>query len=129
MKRQHILLLGEKKENALPLSLFLESCNFQVTVEEKGNRIVEQFRQYQDPLEPYDLLIAGTQMSEKLLLELLSKMESRKIGLPFIMISDNSNQAWVKRIRGKYAGIHVTNPTESNELIKVVGQIFKNNGK
>lgn len=127
MKRQHILLTGEKRENALPLSLFLESSDFQVTVVEKGSRIVEQFRQHQDPLEPFDLLVAGTQMSENLLLELLSEMKSRKIGLPFIMISDNCNQSWVKRIRDQYAGIYVANPTESFELVKVVEQIFKNN--
>jgi DNA-binding NtrC family response regulator len=129
MKRQHILLTGEKRENALPLSLFLEGHDFQVTVEEKGSRVVEQIRQHQDPLEPFDLLVTGTQMSERLLLELLSEMESRKIGIPFIMISDNSNQAWVRRIRDQYAGIYVANPTEPYELVKVVEQIFKNNGQ
>jgi len=128
MKQQHILLIGERREIALPLCLFLESRDFSVTVEESGSRFVEQFSWNQNPLKPFDLLITGTQMPEKKLLSLLSEMESRKIGCPFIMISDNGSQTRVNRISNEYAGIYVVSPTEPYELVRVVEQIFKENG-
>ena len=107
---------------------FLESRDFSVTVEEKGSRFLEQFRRVQDPLKHFGLLVTGTQMPEESLSQLLSEMVSRKIGCPFIMISDNGSQPWVKRFRNEYAGVYTVSPTEPDELIRLVEQIFKNNG-
>jgi DNA-binding response OmpR family regulator len=127
MRQKHILLIGERRENALPLCLFLESWGFWVTVVEEGSRFADKFNREQDPLKPFDLLVTGTQMPEELLSTLLSQIESRKIGCPVIMISDNDNQAWVKEILTEYAGVYIVSPTEPEELVKMVEQIFKKN--
>jgi DNA-binding NtrC family response regulator len=127
MKRQHILLIGEKRENALPLCLFLESWNYSVSVIEEGSHFIEQFRNVQNPLKHFDLLLAGTQMPEELLSLLLSEMESRKIGCHFIMISDNGSHPWAKRIRSEYAGVYTVPPSEPQELVNLVEEILKNN--
>lgn len=129
MKRKQILLIGEIRENALPLCLFLESWNYSVTVIENGSHFLEQFRHDQNPLKHFDLLLTGTQMPEDLLSLLLSEMESRKIGCHFIMISDNGNQPWAKRIRSEYAGVYTVPPSEPQELVNIVEKIFKNNTK
>lgn len=127
MKRQHILLIGEKRENALPLCLFLESWDFSVSVVENGSRFLDQFRTVPEPLKHFDLLLAGTQMPEESLSMLLSEMAIRKIGCPFIMLSDDHNQPWAKQIRSEYAGVYTVPPSEPNRLVSLVEDIFKNN--
>ncbi len=127
MKRQRILLTGEKKENALPLSLFLEGQDFRVTVEENSSRFVKQVRGGENAASSFDLLVAGTQMPEKLLIELLLKLEISKVKVPLILISDNGRRPWFELLKSSYPGLrlYAVKPTEPQELVKVVKKIFE----
>lgn len=129
MKKQHILLACEKRENALPLSLFLEGQNFRVSVEENGEHLVKKIRDRRTTLDPFALLIVGTQMSERSLLELLSELKSLKISLPFIIVSDNGNPVWLNRLMTQRGGGYVVKPSEPTELVKVVQCILRTPAK
>ncbi len=125
MKKQHILLACEKRENALPLSLFLEGQNFRVTIEENINHVVKKIRNGQNTLDPFALLIAGTQISERSLLELLSELKSLEINLPFIMISDSGNPALLNHLMAQRIEGAVVKSSEPVELVEMVQRILR----
>jgi DNA-binding NtrC family response regulator len=129
MSYKRILITAEKKENALPLSLLLESHNFRVCMVEKDFQAIEKIRTHQAQLKPFDLLIAGTLMSGRALWKLFLELEKVDMNLPFIVVSDNNEAMLMKRLldRGFYG--YIVRPFDSiallNSVINILGNISK----
>ncbi len=129
MSYKRILITAEKKENALPLSLLLESHNFRVCLVEKDFQAIEKIRTHQAKLKPFDLLIAGTLMPGRALWKLFLELEKVDMNLPFIVVSDDNEAAVMKRLldRGFYG--YIVRPFDSITLLNSVINILENIGK
>jgi DNA-binding NtrC family response regulator len=121
-----ILITAERKENALPLSLLLESHNFRVCIVEKGYQAIEKIRNHRSNLKPFDLLITGTLMSSQSLWKMFLELERVDVNLPFIIVSDGEKIGLMKRLldRGFYG--YIVKPFDSVALLNCVLNILKN---
>lgn len=126
MKQHRILITAERKENALPLSLLLESHNFRVCIVEKGYQAIEKIRSHRAKLKPFDLIIAGSLMSAQSLWRLFSEIEKIDMSLPFIVVSDNEKVRLMKRLLDKGFYGYFVRPFDSVTLLTSIINILNN---
>ena len=126
MHRGHILLIMGREENALPVTLLLETHGFLVTIAVKNNQVIDQICHIQNGSVPIDLLIIGTIISEKSLQDLFNNLKKLRINLSFIIFSDEYypnllDRLWESGFYGSYM-----EPSDSGLLIPRVEFTFKN---
>lgn len=121
-----ILITAERKENALPLSLLLESHNYRVCIVERSYQAVERIHTHHATSKPFDLLIAGTLLSAHSLWKLFSELEKIDRNLPFIVVSDNEKIRLMKRLLDKGFYGYIVRPFDSVALLNSVMNILRN---
>jgi len=126
MKHRRILITAERKENALPLSLLLESHNFRVCIVERSFQAIEKIHSHRKKIKPFDLLIAGSLMSAQSLWRLFLELEKIDMSLPFIVVSDNDKVRLMKRLLDKGFYGYIVRPFDSVTLLTSIMNILKN---
>lgn len=126
MRHKRILIAAEKKENALPLSLLLESHNLRVCLVERSFEAIEKIRTHRVNLKPFDLLITGTLMSGRSLWKMFVELEKVDKTLPFIIVSDGNKVHLMKRLLDKGFYGYIVKPFDSVTLLNSVMNILRN---
>jgi DNA-binding NtrC family response regulator len=126
MKQHRILIAAERKENALPLSLLLESHNFRVCIVEKGYQAIGKIRSHRAKFKPFDLLITGSLMSAQSLWRMFLEIEKIDLSLPFIVVSNNGKIRLMKQLLDKGFYGYIVRPFDSVTLLTSIMNILKN---
>lgn len=124
--KKHILLVSEKRENSLPISLMLESYNFHVSLLKDGEDPQEKLEYFKSEDYPVDLIIFGTNFLDSQLNEFFESKKYSNKTLPFIIISDTKKISLMNHLLDLGFYGYLVNPADSVILIEQVNTIFFN---
>lgn len=124
--KKHILLANEKRENSLPITLMLESYNYQVSVLKDGEDAQEKIEHFKTVNDPVDLIIFGTNFLDSQLNEFFENNEYTDKILPFIIISDTKKLSLMNHFLDMGFYGYLVGPTDPVILIEQVNTILFN---
>ncbi len=127
--KKHILLANEKKKNSLPISLMLESYNFQVSILNEWKGLSKKIKDFRSKKNPIDLIILGTKFSDSQLNEFFESIDISNKDLPFILISDTKKLSLMNHILDLGFYGYFVSSSDPVVLIEQVNTIFFNIGK
>lgn len=122
MQSSHILLVEEKKERSLPLSLILESNGFKVKVVESAKAAIKELN---TKGVKYRILISDIVLKDMSLMELLRKLKKKHIKLPFIVISGYKNVEVINALKQEGPYAYLIKPIDPEELTNCVSRIIE----
>lgn len=129
MRKKHILLTGEKRENSIPISLLLESYNYHISILKDNKNLWEKIDHYKRKNDPVDLIIFGTDFHDTQLDTFFYCEDCQDKSLPFIIISESDRFDLMSRILDSGFYGYFVNLSDPLILIEQVNTLIKNVSK
>ncbi|MEW6593609.1 MAG: response regulator [Thermodesulfobacteriota bacterium] len=122
MMRQRILIAEDEKHIRLALSLLLRQEGYEVEMAADGGEALRKLVHPDTP--PFHLLITDLQMPEVDGLELIDRLEERRIAIPVIVITGYGNRETACKVRRRRCAAYLDKPFQPDDILRRVADVL-----
>ncbi|MCK5221069.1 MAG: hypothetical protein KAR14_05770 [Candidatus Aminicenantes bacterium] len=126
MKKNHILLVGEDRNESLSIGLMVESFNNRITIIEDKKSITNNIAIFQNRANPIDLLLIGSKLTSKEINRMFSNFKKHKLNFPFIILTNKKKFSLINNLLEKGFYGYMVKPGDTVLLMHHIQTLFKN---
>ena len=126
MKKNHILLVGEDRNESLSIGLMVESFNNRITIIEDKKSITNDIAIFKNKANPINLLLIGSKLTSKEINRMFSNFKKHKLNFPFIILTNKKKFSLINNLLEKGFYGYMVKPGDTVLLMHHIQTLFKN---
>ena len=126
MKKNHILLVGEDRNESLSIGLMVESFNNRITIIEDKKSITNEIAIFKNKANPINLLLIGSKLTSKEINRMFSNFKKHKLNFPFIILTNKNKFSLINNLLEKEFYGYMVKPGDTVLLMHHIQSLFEN---
>ena len=126
MRKNHILLVGEDRNESLSIGLMIESFNNRITIIEDKKNITNNIAIFQNKANPIDLLVIGRKLTSKEINRMFANFKKHKLNFPFIILTNKKKFSLINNLLEKEFYGYMVKPGDTVLLMQHIQSLFEN---
>jgi len=126
MRKNHILLVGEDRNESLSIGLMIESLNNRITITENKKSITNDIAIFKNKSEPIDLLLIGSKLTSKEINRMFSNFKKHKLNFPFIILTNKKKPSLINNLLEKGFYGYIVKSGDTVLLMHHIQTLFEN---